>query len=194
MGPPAATRQIQPAGAAGYGAASCLLYPCVQEFSGSVSTDVFEEEVPDHSTLDEVLAVLDSITDFSVKFLNVTSMPITLIGTSCLTSDQRSALSSQGLKFPADKRWLYWNTTWNIEPGDQDAFSTNEDYLNTVKLGCTTPATVSFSSPFSWMAARTFTATTGPCPRSPPTKRRRHRCTRSSVPARCGTLKGSHMT
>lgn len=93
----------------GYGAAECLLKPCVRTYSCSVQAGRVNETIVEESSLDQIWGVGD-------PYLEDTNLPhnalLVLLDLHCITDADRRNLFEHGYDLENAGRWLSYNATF----------------------------------------------------------------------------------
>lgn len=94
----------------GYGAAECILRPCVRTYSCSIEAGRVNETIVEESSLDQVWG-------FGDPNLGASNLPydplLSLLDLHCITDADRGHLIDNGYDLENAGRWLPYNTTFN---------------------------------------------------------------------------------
>lgn len=94
----------------GYGAAECILRPCVRTYSCSIEAGRVNETIVEESSLDQVWG-------FGDPNLGASDLPhnplLSLLDLHCITDVDRGHLIDNGYDLENAGRWLSYNTTFN---------------------------------------------------------------------------------
>lgn len=97
----------------GYGAAECILRPCVRTYSCSIEAGRVNETIVEESSLDQIWGFGDSST--TIDGIEVTVQPLLgLLDLHCITSADGRNLIENGYDLANAGRWLPFNTTFNV--------------------------------------------------------------------------------
>lgn len=99
----------------GYGAAQCVLQPCVRTYSSSIDRGKINEVTVEHSDLDQTWGFTEA-PPLTERFLAANydnAQLFGLVDTQCITADERQRLKQQGYDTDKASRWLPYNTTFD---------------------------------------------------------------------------------
>lgn len=110
----------------GYGAAECVLQPCVRTYSCSIVAGRINETVVDESNVDQIWGF-----DYPGMSLDGGTQPLGLLDLECVTDDDRGSLVENGYDVDAGGRWLPYNITFDPSSNAVNASSTFPESLLT---------------------------------------------------------------
>lgn len=103
----------------GYGAAECMLQPCVRTYSCSVVAGRINETIVDESKVDQIWGY-----DYTGSFTGGTD-PFGLLDLECITHADRVSLVENGYDVDAAVRWLPYNITFDPSSNAVNAGNTS---------------------------------------------------------------------
>lgn len=106
----------------GYGAAECMLQPCVRTYSCSVVAGRINETIVDESKVDQIWGY-----DYIGSLAGGTD-PFGLLDLECITHADRVSLVENGYDVDAAVRWLPYNTTFDPPSNADKAVNTSSAF------------------------------------------------------------------
>lgn len=98
----------------GYGAASCVIQPCVRTYSCSIEAGRVEETMVEESNLDQMWGFNEPALD---PVNGYTHPPFGLLDLQCITDADRGHLVKNGYDIDTTGRWLSYNVTFDPSTG-----------------------------------------------------------------------------
>lgn len=95
----------------GYGAASCVIQPCVRTYSCSIEAGRVEETMVEESNLDQIWGFNETALGFS--FQNAHPPLLGLLDLQCITDADRGDLVKNGYDIDTTSRWLSYNVSFD---------------------------------------------------------------------------------
>lgn len=110
----------------GYGAAECVLQPCVRTYSCSIVAGRINETIVDESPVDQIWGF-----DYPGMSLDGGTQPLGLLDLECITDDDRGSLVENGYDVDDAGRWLPYNITFDPSSNAVNASSAFPESLLT---------------------------------------------------------------
>lgn len=97
----------------GYGAAMCLLQPCIRTYSCSIEAGLVKETIVEESNLDQTWGLSEPGVVIDYEGIP-TFFFSSLLDLQCITDSDRGNLIQVGYDVDTAGRWLPYNVTWNL--------------------------------------------------------------------------------